>query len=410
MDVIEEWKKRLCEYTDAPELMIEATAYYLISATLGEFFKNPLVPIGSERPNLWIVLSSIPARMRRSTIQRLTYKTFKDVMGKEAEKMVIEEGTPEGILDAINELEGKSCTIQSTEFGGILTRMRTKDYEIGVSSLLSKLYYGEGGKQSLSKRGGKEGTRFLPEGLYVTMLTGLQEPKLYFTPEMLAQGLLRRLIVVYVPKADRWKPPIDQLRQNFNMQDIVQELRNRRIKLEGRHIDYLFTPDAEDKINSFAKEMDRELDRNQDNVTLYKASMWEHLAKISAIHAINRFEIYFETAPPLLSVKLDDVDKAKLFLNQVIKNFEPVIEELGVTDVTDRSHKPILEKIFRKIRTAGSEGITLDQLGRTFSGYTREELSRYLETLRMQDRIVIKLKERKGPGRPSQVIVAKEFE
>jgi len=156
-NIINEYTKLVMKTCDAPEIFIRASAYYIVSATLGEFFINRLVPKGSRRPNVWIVLSSIPGRTRRSTVQREAYDTFKAVVGKEnAKQMVIESGTPEGIMDAIEEEPDSPYTIQSTEWGTVMGDMKRSDhYSHGVSSLLSKLYYGEGGRQSLSQRGGK---------------------------------------------------------------------------------------------------------------------------------------------------------------------------------------------------------------------------------------------------------------
>ena len=293
INIQEEWERRVKEIVDAPEIMIKATGYYLQSSTLGEFFINPSMPIGAQKPNLWFVLSSIPARMRRSTVQRITYDSVKHIIGKEeAENMIIEEGSPEGIMDAVSALTGTSCTIQSTEFGAVLMKAKSgSGYEFGTLSLLSKLYYGEGGKQSLSQRGGKDGSRILPEGLYVTMLTGLQEPKNYFTTSMLDQGLLRRLLVVYVPKNTRWQPPINQIRAKFDLSDIEDELRKRREYLNGKKVYFMFDTDAEKKVNNFSKKCDKAIDNNKlDYLTLYKASMWEHLAKLSTVNAINRWK------------------------------------------------------------------------------------------------------------------------
>lgn len=412
INIQEEWERRVKEIVDAPEIMIKATGYYLQSAILGEFFTNPSLPIGSQRPNLWFILSSIPARMRRSTVQRTTYDSIKHIIGnEEAANMVVEEGSPEGITDAISQLTGASCTIQSTEFGAVLIKARNgSGYEFGTLSLLSKLYYGEGGKQSLSQRGGKDGSRILPEGLYVTMLTGLQEPKNYFTISMLEQGLLRRLLVVYVSKNDRWKPPINQIRAKIDLSDIEDELRKRRGYLKDKTVYFMFDTEAERKVNDFAKECDKAIDSNKlDNLTLYKASMWEHLAKLSTINAINRWQILEDGQSPVMEVRLEDVNKAETFLNEVMKNFDPIIENLGVRDETERSHETTLNKIFWKIYGAGDEGITADRLGRTFSGMLREELSKYTETLVMQGRIQVVAADKKRRGRPASCFMAKEF-
>ena len=101
------------------------------------------------------------------------------------------------------------------------------------------------------------------------------------------------------------------------------------------------------------------------------------------------FEDETEKNSPLMEVLLEDVNKAEKFLNEVMENFDPVIENLGVHDETERSHETTLNKIFWKIYGTGNEGIAADRLGRTFSGMLREDLSKYTETLVMQGRIKV---------------------
>jgi hypothetical protein len=83
-DAFEEYNSRVSEYTDAPEVFIQGSFYYLVSATQGEFYQNPMTPPGAQRPNEFIMFSSIPGRTRRSTVQRLAYKMYKDVIGDDA--------------------------------------------------------------------------------------------------------------------------------------------------------------------------------------------------------------------------------------------------------------------------------------------------------------------------------------
>ena len=66
MDLIEEYIKIIKEYTDVPEVFLRASGYHLISAMLGQYFEIPWLHKG--RPNLWFLNSSIPGRMRRSTV------------------------------------------------------------------------------------------------------------------------------------------------------------------------------------------------------------------------------------------------------------------------------------------------------------------------------------------------------
>jgi hypothetical protein len=65
-DLIDRFKNILIKYSDTPEEFAEAGGYSVISATAGRFFKSKYEFKG--RPNTWIIISSIPGRMRRSTV------------------------------------------------------------------------------------------------------------------------------------------------------------------------------------------------------------------------------------------------------------------------------------------------------------------------------------------------------
>ena len=399
------------EYTDAPKNFIQASAYYIVSATLGEFYVNKLVPFGSQRPNLWIVLSSIPGRMRRSTVQRLAYISYRRIIGTDYfHDMIIEEGTPEGIMDAIGDQPSASYTIQSTEWGAVMERMSKGNYQYGVASLLSKLYYGEGGRQSLSRRGGKKKDRIIPEGLYVTMFAGLQEAYYYFTTEMLNQGLLRRLLIVYQKKADRWKAPIDQLRQTFHIDDLTNSLKKERIRLvkQGYRTNVILLPDAEVKINDFSRQLDKKLDDEQDNVALYRQTLWEHLLKLATVNAIPRGG-RIVAGQPTLNVTIKDVDKAGKFLKDIEMGMQTIIEGLGEQEEPLRTQKTAERRTYRYIRQAGKDGIGMDNLGKKFPGVPRVKIVQFIENLRGQGKIHIRYLERKGPGRPPRIFVASEF-
>ena len=141
------------KYTDAPEMFLRAGGYFLISTLLGSFFNLPDVKVG--RLNVWFILSSIPGRMRRSSV--MNYVTFvlkntlkqfyinQGLTGDEAEQLYalsqIEDSSPEGLCDAI--IEGvehnlMSFCIMSSEFGIVLQRIQSggKHYSSGVDILL----------------------------------------------------------------------------------------------------------------------------------------------------------------------------------------------------------------------------------------------------------------------------------
>lgn len=411
-NIIDEFTKRLMSYTDAPEIFIRACGYYLISATLGEFYRNKLVPFGSQRPNLWVILSSIPGRMRRSSIQGITYRAFERIVGEEANRMVIEEGTPEGIMDAIEEEPDSSYTIQSTEWGIVVARITSRDhYQAGVSSLLSKLYYGEGGKQSLSQRGGKSKGRILPKGLFVTLLTGLQEAHRYFKIYHIEQGFLRRLLIIYVDKAKRWKKPIDIIRKTFNIDDIVAVLKEKRQRLlrENRKISVILMPDAEDRINEYSRKLDADLDKVRDYVSLYKQSLWEHELKLATIHAIARKEPEIIDGETLLHVTIKDVEAVEKIIGKIETSMVDVIDKIGEEEQPIRVQKLAESRVYRRIAEYGKIGVGHNELHQKhFKGWNRDKLEEIINNLRGQERIVTDFIKTGKKGRPVRILKAKE--
>ena len=69
MNLIDEYVDTVSPSLDAPEVFIKASAYHLVSNLLGRFCASASAPgLSGLRPNAWIIISSIQARGRRSTV------------------------------------------------------------------------------------------------------------------------------------------------------------------------------------------------------------------------------------------------------------------------------------------------------------------------------------------------------
>lgn len=440
-DIITRYTKTILEQEpdyDIPEIFVKASGYHLVSSLLGRFFRCPLMP-SKGRPNLWFIISSIPGRMRRSTILNLDSYVYRHTLLKYYEKLglkplqkeveseeelenqkgvtekqilewrkkrtwntIIEEGTPEGIVDKIESTKLKDYTIMSTEFGGVLRRMRSRDYQVGVSSLLSKLYYGEGGSTSLSRRGGKKGERFLREGLFVTMFAGMQEPKYYLDQEVIRQGLLRRILICYVPKAEKWTEPLQEGRELIysNLDIYVDELSDWMVKLKKLSssqrpplLDAFFGIGVRETINDYARELDASLDANPNNVNIYKQSLWEHLTKLSMCRAIARREL--ASGGNTINISMDDYRRAKPDLLKAIEHAEDIIASLGEKAIPVRTSEEPLDRIYGFIRDAGKGGIQRQKLYRK-AKVLQPKLDTLLSTLIISRKVSVKRQKTKG--------------
>ena len=366
------------ENLDAPEIFIEASAYHIVSACLGRFFHCSLIPGGKlgGRPNVWFVLSSIPGRTRRSTVSnyaqyvyRKSLEKFNVSRFKMDEKLatkrvfdsIIEEGTPEGIVDHIQATELRHYCIVSTEFGSVLQRMGTKDYELGVSTLYSKLYYGESHSMMLSQRGKDKMNRFLPSGIYVNMFCGMQEANEYITRTMSRQGLLRRIIIVFCSPEEikDWIPPINSFRENvyhdlWTSSEIIYETMNDIVEAMGESsissFDTSFHPKAMKIINTYARENDDALKKKVTDANIYMQSFWEHLAKLSMLEAISEKSFLKEETPPKCWVTERHTLTALDFLKRATKHNRDIINNLGKEEEKILQSTVPLERIYQIIK------------------------------------------------------------
>lgn len=436
-DFIDEFVKIVKPWCDAPISFIEGGAYYLVSDLLGRFFRCTQLPHRG-RPNLWIINSSIPGRFRRSTVQHYTQHVLKKTLydyykergykpedgwettkndedkpdendedkpdNKERKRYynqlmlenTIEEGTPEGIADMITEADRDIFRITSTEIGGVFKRMQTRDYLSGVSTLLSKLYYGEGGKMSLSRRS-SHATRTVPRGLYVTMFAGMQEPRWYLDAGMVRQGLLRRLIINYKDSNNRWKPPVEQDRGGVykKLDDYAVELGERMIEYYETASEYIphlidinFMPDVKDSINNMARELDRAVDNKISNLNIYKQSLWEHKAKLAMVRSIAEGKIdKIEGHKPLLPVEKKHLQRADDYLSPVIDKAEDVLASLGTYESSLPTFEEPLDRLHRVISQSGREGLGRSDVYEYLQGVKSKEVDDLVATLIKQGKI-----------------------
>jgi len=394
VDIITTFENIVSKHTDAPKEFITAAGYHLVSCTLGPHFVIPGARgVNNARPNLWFLLASIPGRFRRSTVQdfhNLAYREAiveyrKEEMQETREEAIrnsyltfLESGSPEGIVDHINDFNTDCFVIMSHEYGGILEGLRIKSYQQGIRDLLSKLYYGQGGYQYFSKKGHGETRRYIPEGKYVTMFTGIQDPRSYITEELFKQGLMRRIIVVQLKMTDerkkqlkeRWKPYIthpgkhgrDEIEKlGRSIGKLMVRLMKRRKQLVTKrrerdslypHLQVDYMPNARENINEYAKTYDDQIIDQTDLQTMYAQSQGEKLDKLAAISAISRGNLRKMDGEPIVIIENSDVERAKAFLEEVTEGWMETIPDIGsrrlpTTTITDPAEK-ILTAINRE--------------------------------------------------------------
>lgn len=417
MNYIDGFVEKLGEVSDAPPMFIRACAYHLLSFYPGRFC---ISTYGRKlKPNMFFLLSSIPGRGRRSTVanwdNEISEKVFFELeeledetseeykaMKEYYETLIIEDGTPEGISDHLTKYKNKILDIRSSEFGTVLSKMnKDSGYAYGLSAFFSRLYYGERYRQDLSQRKGLP-SRKVPPGIYATMFSGMQEPYLYITPEMIREGLLRRITLCYVPieHLGAWRPPIDpniqpksELAINWAVDNLINIFKHfERAPLEKDKVNIVIDDDAAALINAASKRDESNVVEAQSDLTIYLQSTWEQLAKLSMLECIGRKGVL---------VKKEDVEKAIEFYTPIYNNAETIVNSIGV-------EKPITlikrgaDRVYALIFKAGEEGITRSALTTKLHMDTTE-FDSFIRLLTDQGKIVMCI-ERRGPNNKSTVI------
>lgn len=458
-NLIEEYINIIKEYTDSPKIFQQASGYFLTSTLLGQYFNIQWLHKG--RPNVWFILSSIPGRMRRSTIQdfndcvlftsltegykqiqkandatrianpnapKLTEAERERKLKDEANTMymnsIIEDGSYEGIQDRIItgvESGVTNFSINSTEFGNTLKKITGSGYRSGTDTLFSKLYSGERSIQSFSQRGRQNpelSTRYIPEGLYVTMFAGMQEPGQYLSEGLSRQGLLRRIMVAYVKPGDLsmddWKSPLREKNsevyrrlREFSINNIVPLIVKYNKAVEENK--GLLWVDIEtfvrEKLENQARKIDKALTENVSDYDIYRQTYWEHLTKLSTLNAIAMDKTIGTGVDTMLMVDREAARPAFKFLKTMTKHTESMMEEISARKVA-RKIDTTIDFIYTKIKNTGPKGISHSKL-LTGTSLKTEKLGGYIITLVDAERIVVVSEKTKG--RPKTVYVATCF-
>ena len=437
-NLIDEYVKILDKYTDIPKVFKKAGGYFIVSTLLGQAFEIPTSHV--RRPNVWFLPSSIPGRMRRSTllatvknVLRTAYmehytrtnpqKTSTEDDINLYRNSLISDGSYEGVFDKVSEGVRKGITtysIMSSEWGNTLKQLDGgKNYRQGVDSFFSSLYYGEEILQDLSTRTGNP-PRYVPPGVYVTMFSCIQEPNLYLSEYLVRQGLLRRIMIGYIKaktlKMDEWKEPIDS--DVINLSEDLQEFtKNQIVPLMIKYkigspnlIRVDLTTDVRKSINTVAKKVDKDIILDDSNYNIFVQTNWEHLTKLTVLEAISSGTIFkSETDDYSYNMGLaNDVHfgESKKFFDELTRYYREMMDDLNVRRVL-REVDTGLDYVLRKIIQKEFDGASRTYLLNSIAGMTKFKLDGYIGTLIEARKIAPR--EIKTKGRPRVKYIAIEY-
>lgn len=436
-DIIDDYTHIVEDQTDAPEHFIRASGYHLVSNLLGRFYVITQGRWSNElRPNLWFLISSIPSRYRRSTIQRKHNKIYRNCVkdylmevnysnseeaGDKAEEdawtSVIESGSDEGITQKICDSDLDNFAILSHEFGGVLNKMKNKTYASNLDTLFSKLYYGQGGKLDYI-----HSDRYLPNNQYVTMFAGMQEPERYMNENVVRQGLLRRILLSYIePKEEHqknWKEPfipfeeverektpeLDKLGEKITEKMIETNKftrTNTAVRKKKKHFDFptpmieiQMRPRVIKKLNKFSEKLEFQVLKEANNTNIYKQTLWEIMAKMTVVKGISR--VGFHRSDNLVINQKDYKNSKKLF-DKLTGEIDEILPRLGMSRQNMTSQEKAHQRIMDIVKKEGGH-VSSSTLLQSIKG-NKSELVAPLETLIARDDLIfVKFVGVKGRG------------
>jgi len=403
------------ENTDAPMNSITASAYWLISSTLGYWINLMDTPAEhGTRCNLFVLIIGQAGITRKSTVMgyasyvyRTAWREFYQKVGIDIDidDKFIEEFTVEGIADQVQSAIDSGIddfVLMTDEFGIWLARAGAT-HLLGSKGLLSKLYYGKGYKQSLSQRGGKKGTREIPEGLYWTFLGAMQDPELYLTEIDVKQGFLRRFLLVSSTDDDlrEYKPPLSYERRFLKdkLSQIAKELCKKMLDIYNfvggfLPLDTYCSKSVESAINEYDIKTYNEV-RNiytpGSVISRYMVTSWEHILKLTALTAISdqdKRPIMLAGNPSFYLDNTEHFIIARDWFDVVKQRIFSAIETISVNmqNPTLPSMDNVANRIIGAINRAGGS-VTTGELLRSL-GTTKQHIKPYLTTLVEQGKVV----------------------
>ncbi len=410
MNFIDKFVSVVSRMTDSPMLYVRAAAYFCTSVLFGLHITCPDSRV--ERVNEWFLLSGAPGITRKSTILGISTKLCRSMIAeylkykfsisdrdayKTADMMFFESGTTEGISDHLSVTcempEIDRYAFISAEYGSVLKSVIAKGYLADLTTFLSKLYYGESTKVLLSHKGKKsenEKVRYVPEGLYVCALIGIQDLHLYLDRMFVKQGFIRRFVIIHADprNKDRRFPPVDPTVKVVKIlfDKLVPNFFDMFLNYnESGTILTVLDSDARDAINAFWDNCERYYFNNpEDSYTVYIQSMWEHLYKLSVLEAISR-----TPDPPsdaagnrIVTIEKEDVMRAINFIEGALRSVETQFAMIDAqpkyTELNVRAGE--LGLIKRLVYSSGQNGISKSDLLKN-SGLTVRQLDELVITL-----------------------------
>jgi len=381
-DFVDEYVEVLRKKTDAPPIYIEASAYLILSATLGPYSQfiasyNPEPII----PNIWELLLGPSRIVRKTNIFKYTCKTLEDVLGFFT---CISDGSPEGFVTVLSKLNpGDLAAFLRDEMGGWFRGIHKKDYMGGLRELMNSIYDGVGFNRVLRSQ-----TFTIPKGLYFIVFGTVPTPiKLYqcFNDEDFASGFLNRFLLVYVEEREiRYPITYRNDEADDKYRKLIEELKTVRKGLRDVKIVSPSGTVAE-RMDKIDVEVEGRVKAEKNSFFgTYLSTYLNHLLKLSILHRLGRGGL----DKNLIIIEDVDLEHSKRFLDKVYGGAEKLIKE----DFESRTYVPYeftIDRVKACIDDCGGAGISWSELWSKRFRWRKKELLEALERLHTSEDIKI---------------------
>ncbi|MGD0478141.1 MAG: hypothetical protein ABSB29_08250 [Nitrososphaerales archaeon] len=356
-----DFEKIVLKYHSIPPKMVKAASYFLLSSTVGRHLTVPDMPGKYPWPNVFFMTGSEPAITHRSTLHNLVEQVLQENFGimnpkEETLDQTDEDGTSlqekffqhkiessnvEGIADHVRTTDFDYYLVLSGEYGYTMAQaMKPGSYTFGIPSIFAKMYYGESWSQNLSKRGGKEGFRFIKEGIFFNMFVSMQNLELYLTDLLLKQGFLRRTCLIpienkeldvsgYKPYLSKDRPRIRKDLSEFadRLSVLEKEIVKGQVEREDEGVVSL-SDEVINEVNKYDREnYARSINQAKQNEGS-ESNPWYQYA-ISRAEYLLKFTVLETVAEGKRVSELKHLDRARDFLGSVEPAQRRVITLIG---------------------------------------------------------------------------------
>jgi hypothetical protein len=282
--VIEEWREYCKAFSpDLPKPFMDITGILWLGVVLGKKLRLLSVPgVESRLPLIWALLVSPPAGLKTTAMQllrqALPHITI-SISEEEYEEIPADvelSGSPEGVLDTLSLLSGKSVLLWIEEFVSILSALKRNTYSAEWRNFLLRAYH-----PSLSLTRSLRRQKVVIKDIMPHFVSAITPQNLldYGGLDEVRTGFLTRFIPIFVdetPKTATTPPPEEG---DFWLR-LIHEHADQMIRYPFR--DFVFPSEIEKKYKGLREKLDM-LEYESDDEKIWVSRAFEFVPRCALL-------------------------------------------------------------------------------------------------------------------------------